>query len=202
MTLIMPRLPTELVRNILYKYDGLEHSCVKHLVSNVTFKRNRIRCDNEIKTQCPPDCTGEHIGWSSSCYDHDGINHHQMIVNMYKHTICPMDICIIRDQITTISRRLSNIERLNFDLLTKRHKLEQQRMGLEKARGNLEKNQRDRWYTLSANMLIHERLIMYHRQIMEHYDHIRLCADQIRENDRQILKLTLIRNVLEATFSI
>lgn len=110
-----------------------------------------------------------------------------------------MDMSVLSDQLTTIYRRLSNIERLNYDLRTKRSTLEQQRSALEKARGNLEKTCRDRWYTVCANMLIHERLMMHHRQIMEHYAHIQLCTDQISENDQQTLKLTLIRNALSST---
>jgi hypothetical protein len=199
MTRIMPRLPTELIRDILYKYGGLEHPCVKHLVSNSTYMLNRRNCDNHIRTRCPPDCTGEHIGWSPSCYDHDGINHHQTIINMYMHnpsTYSYLDIRVISDQMLTIYSQLCNIRSLNYDLLQKRHKMEQQRSELEKAQGKLEKVFLPRRYTLSVNMLVHERLMMCHRQIMEHYDHIRMCSDQIMKNDQQIQKLTKIHNLL------
>jgi len=198
MTRIMPRLPTELIRDILYKYGGLEHPCVKHLAKSSTYMLNRRKCDNQIRTRCPPDCTGEHIGWSPSCYDHDGINHHQTIVNMYMQdpsTYSYLDIQVIVDQISTASKQLRNLGNVNYDLVQKRQNLEQRRSELEKNQGKLEKAFISK-YTLSINMLVYERLMMCHQQVMEQYDHIRTCSDQIMKNDQQIEKLTKIRNLL------
>jgi hypothetical protein len=199
MTHIMPRLPTELIRDILYKYGGLEHPCVKHLAKNPTYMLNARRCNSPIRTRCPPDCTGEHIGWSPSCYDHDGIKHHQTIVNMRADdpfTYSYLDRRVISDQISTISRQLCNIRCLNQDLLQKRQQMEQRRSELEKAQGKLEKVFLPPQYILSVNMLVYERLMMCHQQIMEQYDHIQVCSDQIRKNDQQMWKLTQINNVL------